>query len=122
MKNFDKFYRGQRRSLNESSELTQYGAKLAVELGKKKIGKWQLMDEYPDTLAIWNGNFPDYEVKATPFYYGTEVIPVSLTDVDQEEVLYNEIPFKPTYDLKKDVKAYLKIMKKELNSIKDYIQ
>jgi hypothetical protein len=126
MKEFDKLYKEfgpLSEGVAEDHDLAEYGRKLTVELDKKKIGKWQIMDEYPDSLAIWNGDYPDHEVYATPFYYGNENIPISLRDVFyQEEVLYNEVPFKPTYDIKKDVKAYLKIMKKELKSIEDYIK
>lgn len=111
-------------SINESSKDNYYSNELQRAtkraLKGKNIKGWTLFVDDMSGTFEYNKKGIDLVILATPMWDGTRFIPFNVQNDEGDEVdmiqrlIGNKLPFKPTYDIKKDISNYISVLTKAL--------
>jgi co-chaperonin GroES (HSP10) len=104
---------------NKWTETQQFRDEFIKRFSKKlNIRGWTVSDDDRTGTFYWFNPKVENEVLATPFWEDNHSIPVNVIDMEGEDILDTNVPFKPTYDFEKDAKEYIKKMTQVLSKVK----
>ena len=114
-------------SVNESSKDDDYADELQKATEKvlrgKNIKGWVFyVDSMSGTFEFYKKGI-DLTIYATPMWDGNPKLPFDVIDNEGDEVkmmvkaVGNYLPFKPSYDLKKDISNYISVITKTLSKV-----
>lgn len=114
-------------SVNESTKDDDYADELQKEVEKvlkgKNIKGWKLYVDSRSGTFEFEKNGIDLLIYATPMWDGNPNLPFNVMDGEGdnvnmiEKLIGNKLPFKPSYDLKKDISNYISVLTKILPKV-----
>ena len=114
-------------SVNESSKDDDYADELQKETEKvlkgKNIKGWKLYVDSRSGTFEFEKKGIDLLIYATPMWDGNPNLPFNVMDGEGdnvnmiEKLIGNKLPFKPSYDLKKDISNYISVLTKILPKV-----
>ena len=114
-------------SVNESSKDYDYADELQKETEKvlkgKNIKGWKLYVDSRSGTFEFEKKGIDLLIYATPMWDGNPNLPFNVMDGEGdnvnmiEKLIGNKLPFKPSYDLKKDISNYISILTNALSKV-----
>ena len=114
-------------SVNESTKDDDYADELQKETEKvlkgKNIKGWKLYVDSRSGTFEFEKKGIDLLIYATPMWDGNPNLPFNVMDGEGdnvnmiEKLIGNKLPFKPSYDLKKDISNYISVLTNALSKV-----